>query len=390
MKFAFSAAAALAFIQPALAHYRFTSLIGPDGTVTGAYEYVRQNTNNNSPVENLQSTDMRCNVGADSGSGTSTMEVAAGSTVGFKADQAVFHPGPYALYMGKAPEGTTAAEWDGSGSAWFKIAEKGAIIGDGTFEFDTTMTEYTGTIPSSVADGEYLLRIEHIGLHSAGAPQFYISCAQIKVSGGGSASPATVEIPGYVSISDESLSLSIYYPVPTSYDVPGPAVFGGDGSSSPAPSSSAATPASSSAAPPASSSAAEPASTSVATSPSSSAAPAPSSSAAAPASSSSAASAPSSSAASPAPSSSVATPAPSSSAAAPATSSSAAAPAPTSSTCAKDGYNCCMDAYNACAAKANSAANNGGNVDFSACSSAKDTCVAGLARRHARQWSRQL
>ncbi|KIY63414.1 lytic polysaccharide monooxygenase, partial [Cylindrobasidium torrendii FP15055 ss-10] len=191
---------------------------------TGEYEYVRQNTNNNSPVEDVTSTDMRCNVGASSGSSTSTYSVNAGDTVGFKADQAVFHPGPFSMYLGQVPNGGAAADWDGSGSAWFKIAEKGANIGDGTFSFDTTLTQYTATIPSTIADGEYLLRVEHIGLHSTGDPQFYISCAQIKVSGGGSASPATVEIPGYLSADDPGLTLSIYYPIPTSYDVPGTSV----------------------------------------------------------------------------------------------------------------------------------------------------------------------
>lgn len=46
-----------------------------------------------------------------------------------------------------------------------------------------------GTDLTISAPGEYLLRIEQIGLHSAsakGGAQFYISCAQIKVTGSGS------------------------------------------------------------------------------------------------------------------------------------------------------------------------------------------------------------
>jgi hypothetical protein len=83
---------------------------------------------------------------------------------------------------------------------------------------------------------QYLLRIEQIGLHVAGAPQWYISCAQIRVTGGGGGNPPKVSIPGYVSstgklsasvawlflltlLSDPNLVNSIYYPVPTSYRV---------------------------------------------------------------------------------------------------------------------------------------------------------------------------
>ncbi|KAL1730527.1 glycoside hydrolase family 61 protein, partial [Schizophyllum commune] len=192
---------------------------------TDAYEYVRQNTNNNSPVEDVTSTDLRCNVGASSGAGTSTYNVTAGDTVGFQSDQAVFHPGPFGMYLGKVPDGETAATWDGSGSNWFKIWELGPDIEPGSFTFDTTMTQWTTAIPKTIQAGDYLLRMEHIGLHSTGDPQWYISCAQLSVSGGGSASPATVEIPGYIAAGDESIEINIYYPIPTSYDMPGPAVF---------------------------------------------------------------------------------------------------------------------------------------------------------------------
>lgn len=63
------------------------------------------------------------------------------------------------------------------------------------------------------------IALHQIGLHVAGAPQFYISCAQIRVTGGGSGNPGKVSIPGYVSKSDPGLSVNIYYPVPTSYKV---------------------------------------------------------------------------------------------------------------------------------------------------------------------------
>ena len=48
---------------------------------------------------------------------------------------------------------------------------------------------------------QYLVRIEQIGLHVAGAPQFYISCGQINVTNGGGGNPPKVSIPGYISAS---------------------------------------------------------------------------------------------------------------------------------------------------------------------------------------------
>ncbi len=41
------------------------------------------------------------------------------------------------------------------------------------------------------------MRIEHIALHVAEAPQFYIACAQIAVTNGGNGTPGPlVSIPG--------------------------------------------------------------------------------------------------------------------------------------------------------------------------------------------------
>lgn len=84
-------------------------------------------------------------------------------------------------------------------------------------------------IPKCLADGEYLLRAEHVGLHSAGSAggaQFYISCAQISVSGGsGTYAPKNeVAFPGAFTATDPGILINIYYPIPTSYTPPGPAV----------------------------------------------------------------------------------------------------------------------------------------------------------------------
>ena len=78
-------------------------------------------------------------------------------------------------------------------------------------------------------DGEYLLRVEHIALHAASAPsgaQLYISCAQLSVSGGsgGIKTGNLVAFPGAYSASDPGILFNPYYPPPSRYVNPGPAV----------------------------------------------------------------------------------------------------------------------------------------------------------------------
>ncbi|KAI5781514.1 glycoside hydrolase [Geopyxis carbonaria] len=224
MQFSIAILAALvACAQPALAHYRFTQLIA-GGAATGEYKYVRQNTNHNSPVS-TGSTDLRCNTGADSGSATSTYEVAAGASLGFKMDQSIYHAGPVQVYISKAP--STAATYDGSGS-WSKIYQVApTFAGNGPVWGTESKDTFTFSLPSSLAAGEYLLRIEHIALHSMPA-QFYVSCAQLKVTGSGSATPSNgISFPAGYSSTDPGINLNIYYPVLTSYAMPGPTVWKG-------------------------------------------------------------------------------------------------------------------------------------------------------------------
>ncbi|PVG01294.1 hypothetical protein CPB86DRAFT_781871 [Serendipita vermifera] len=169
-----------------------------------------------------------CNSGASSGGSTSTYTVAAGSTVGFALDQAIFHAGVLNVYLSKVSNAATA---DGS-SGWFKIYQVSAVTNGGSsISWPTdNATRFTYSLPRSIQSGQYLMRIEHIALHSAsssGGAQFYIACAQLNITGGGSASPSTVSIPGVYSASDPGILINIYYPIPKSYTQPGPAVFSG-------------------------------------------------------------------------------------------------------------------------------------------------------------------
>lgn len=62
------------------------------------------------------------------------------------------------------------------------------------------------TMPSCIAPGDYLLRVELIALHSAGSQggaQFYMECAQIRVTGSGTKTGTNfVSMPGPYSPTD--------------------------------------------------------------------------------------------------------------------------------------------------------------------------------------------
>ncbi|KAF4574608.1 hypothetical protein EYR36_005956 [Pleurotus pulmonarius] len=215
------------------AHYRFTSLI-TGSTTTSPYQYVRQNTNINSPVTDVSSIDFRCNAGAlASGPTTSTATVSAGSTIGFALDASIGHPGPLYVYMAKAPDGVQASDWDGAGSVWFKVYELNPVTDGGssiTYPADG-LTQFTFDLPTSLPSGQYLVRVEHIALHGAsqfGGAQFYISCAQINVTNGGNGNPGPkVAIPGVYTGNEPGILLNIYWPVPVTYVAPGPSVWYG-------------------------------------------------------------------------------------------------------------------------------------------------------------------
>lgn len=89
------------------------------------------------------------------------------------------------------------------------------------------------TLPTCLAPGQYLMRVEIIALHSAysaGGAQFYTSCGQLSVSGSGTLSPATVSFPGAYAESDPGITINIYGSSGQpdnngkAYTAPGPAV----------------------------------------------------------------------------------------------------------------------------------------------------------------------
>ncbi|KAF2741418.1 glycoside hydrolase [Polyplosphaeria fusca] len=207
-------------------HYTFPALSG-----TSDWSSVRQTVNfqSNAGLADVSSSQIRCYTTGTRG--VQTTSVAAGGSVTFKAAPNIFHPGPLQFYMAKAPEGTAISSWDGSGQVWFKIYAEQAQTSGGQLSW-ASLNKGTAsvTIPKNVPSGDYLLRIEHIALHQAsqaGGAQFYISCAQIKVTGGGSGTPGPlVSFPGAYSASDPGIKVNIYSGA-RSYTPPGPKVWTG-------------------------------------------------------------------------------------------------------------------------------------------------------------------
>ncbi|KAF2007275.1 lytic polysaccharide monooxygenase, partial [Amniculicola lignicola CBS 123094] len=195
------------------------------------WQYIRQTVNyqSNAGLSDVSSSQIRCYTSG--AKAASTMSVAAGSSVSFKASPNIFHQGPLQFYMAKAPEGTDIASWDGSGNVWFKIyAEKATSSGGQLSWASLNKGSVSVTIPKNTPSGDYLLRIEHIALHQASntnGAQFYISCAQVKVTGGGSGSPGPlVSFPGAYKATDPGIKVNIYSGT-GSYTPPGPAVWTG-------------------------------------------------------------------------------------------------------------------------------------------------------------------
>lgn len=145
------------------------------------------------------------------------------------------HHGPVLVYLSKVSD---AASADGSTpffkifqDTWAKASGSGAASDDywGTKDLNKNCGKMDVKIPSDLAAGDYLLRAEAIALHaagSAGGAQFYISCYQITVTGGGSSNPSGVSFPGAYKATDPGIQFNLYSAI-SSYTAPGPKVVAG-------------------------------------------------------------------------------------------------------------------------------------------------------------------
>jgi lytic cellulose monooxygenase (C1-hydroxylating) len=201
-----TAALILAAASAATAHSTWQQLWV--GSSDKASTCVRTVANNN-PIASLTSSDMFCGIGPAKSSGVCEVKAGESLTVEMHAqpgDRSCSQPaiggnhyGPVLIYMAKVSDATSATS-----ASFFKVAEdgyKGSTPTWGTEILNANCGKRAFTVPSSLAAGDYLVRAEAIALHAgAGQPQPYVSCFQVRVTGGGSATPSGVSFPGAYKI----------------------------------------------------------------------------------------------------------------------------------------------------------------------------------------------
>ncbi|KAK0612535.1 glycosyl hydrolase family 61-domain-containing protein [Bombardia bombarda] len=210
----------------------------------------------NSPVKDLSSIDLRCNVLGDR-QVPHTIKVAPGDNLTFDwhhnnrtaADDVIdqSHHGPAMVYLSPDPP---------TEDSFVKIWQKGKFeLGatahaPGKWATTADIAANNGhmnvRVPAGLKAGHYLIRAEMIALHEADASyekvpmrgaQFYPNCVQIEVTGDGTVElPAGVSFPGAYKYSDPGVLHDVYCstkttplaaPCTTTYQIPGPTVWSG-------------------------------------------------------------------------------------------------------------------------------------------------------------------
>ena len=181
----------------------------------GSQRVIQRQWPGYSPITSCTDAALRCNGGR---SASENATVVPGDKVAGVWKQWTHSQGPIMVWLFKCAGAFSAC--DGSGAGWFKIDEAGFKGGSGVFldsekgsGWDIAKLvggdkQWTSTIPSGIAPGNYLIRHELIALHQANAPQFYPECAQLVIGGSGSAQPDAsykTAIPGYCKQSDPNI-----------------------------------------------------------------------------------------------------------------------------------------------------------------------------------------
>lgn len=211
------------------AHYQFPIFI-VNGTRSEWWQYIRTTGLDSdgyhfSPIHDWFTEPQVCGRNAtNTGHGTNTAVVVAGSEIGFQmisaeynlglevprpadtrfGDDFFYHRGPGQLYLSKAPGALEDYKGDGE---WFKVGLSGASDGK---EWDSYLkSELNFTIPATTPPGKYLARVEHFYLLSQyGQTQQYINCAHIEIVGPGGGTPGPMtKFPGAYELDDPGVWL---------------------------------------------------------------------------------------------------------------------------------------------------------------------------------------
>ncbi|KAF3356883.1 hypothetical protein VdG1_03441 [Verticillium dahliae VDG1] len=196
--------------------------VSVNGVDQGQLKGVRAPSSNN-PVQNVNDADFACNKNIQH-KDNNILTVPAGARVGAwwghviggpqgsnDPDHpiAASHKGPIMVYLAKVANAASASS---TGLQWFKVAENG--LSGGKWAVDTMISNagwYYFDLPTCVAPGDYLMRVELLALHGAsvrGEAQFYFECAQIRVTGSGTNTGSNfVSFPGAYSATDPGMSV---------------------------------------------------------------------------------------------------------------------------------------------------------------------------------------
>jgi cellulase len=189
---------------------------------------------NNSPVTNVASKDMECNVANVKAS--KSISANAGDEIAFQwyhdtnsasddiiADVRTLSPSPhnFSLTYPQSHKGPIMvyASKAGSSLSWTKLWEdtfdgqKWAVDKLLAGSYTGKKGQHSMKIPA-LAAGDYIFRPEIIGLHEGnrqGGAQFYMECVHVKIGGSGSKTlPAGVSFPGAYKATDAGVLFDIY------------------------------------------------------------------------------------------------------------------------------------------------------------------------------------
>ncbi|KAK5656395.1 hypothetical protein OQA88_4776 [Cercophora sp. LCS_1] len=174
-------------------------------------ETIQFQWENMHPTFSIDALKIRCNLGT---SAQLSAPAQAGENVTAVWKQWTHQQGPVMVWMFKCPDGFSGCIGDTKG--WFKIDQLG-MWGDklNSNNWGTAVVmeklEWSSVIPKNLAPGSYLIRHELLSLHQKKISQFYAQCAQIVVSGEGTATPPAeylYTIPSYAAQDDPGVTVS--------------------------------------------------------------------------------------------------------------------------------------------------------------------------------------
>ncbi|KAF7977558.1 hypothetical protein HWV62_3354 [Athelia sp. TMB] len=190
-----------------------------------------------SPVLGATNPSLSCGIDAIKAPEVAT--VAAGDELQFTwktmmADGHWFHnTGPILTYMASCGS-TACSSFDSTEAKWFKIAQLGQVPGSTAWYQANLMSGAPAnvTVPANIKPGNYLIRHEIINLGRAdsidtGITEFFPSCSQLEVTGGGDGAPTDSELvsfPGAYTDKEPSIFDNAYNYKPGAYQFPGPAI----------------------------------------------------------------------------------------------------------------------------------------------------------------------